>query len=134
MLDAATDLEIEYNHRDEGLSKTDLISRAAQAEGLLCLLTDTIRRFDKSKEGLMYLRGLLAHRRAMLYFTQPSTRTFLSFSMSRVFFLHGWWCFTLRCAKSLLLLAEKSPNWKGWPLPAIGGASRAGGGRKGGIP
>jgi aspartate carbamoyltransferase catalytic subunit len=45
----------------------------------MCTLTDTIRRFDKSKEGLMYLQGLLAHRRAMLYFTQPSTRTFLSF-------------------------------------------------------
>lgn len=45
----------------------------------ICLLTDTIRRFDKSKEGLLYLRGLLAHKRAMLYFTQPSTRTFLSF-------------------------------------------------------
>lgn len=42
-------------------------------------LTNTIRRFDKSKEGLMYLKSLLAHRRAMLYFTQPSTRTFLSF-------------------------------------------------------
>lgn len=45
----------------------------------ICLLTDTIRRFDKSKEGLLYLQGLLAHKRAMLYFTQPSTRTFLSF-------------------------------------------------------
>ncbi len=45
----------------------------------MCVLTDTIRRFDKSKEGLLYLKGLLAHRRAMLYFTQPSTRTFLSF-------------------------------------------------------
>lgn len=42
-------------------------------------LTDTIRRLDKSKEGLMYLQSLLAHRRAMLYFTQPSTRTFMSF-------------------------------------------------------
>lgn len=42
-------------------------------------LTDTIRRFDKSKEGLLYLKGLLSHKRAMLYFTQPSTRTFLSF-------------------------------------------------------
>lgn len=42
-------------------------------------LTDTIRRFDKSKEGLMYLQSLLAHKRVMLYFTQPSTRTFLSF-------------------------------------------------------
>lgn len=45
----------------------------------LCVLVDTIRRFDKSKDGLLYLRGLLAHKRAMLYFTQPSTRTFLSF-------------------------------------------------------
>lgn len=42
-------------------------------------LTNKIRQFDKSKEGLLYLQSLLAHRRAMLYFTQPSTRTFLSF-------------------------------------------------------
>lgn len=42
-------------------------------------LTDAIRQFAKTKEGLMYLQGLLSHRRAMLYFTQPSTRTFLSF-------------------------------------------------------
>lgn len=42
-------------------------------------LTNTIRRFDKSKEGLLYLQSLLAHKRVMLYFTQPSTRTFLSF-------------------------------------------------------
>jgi len=45
----------------------------------ICALTDTIRRYDKSKDGLLYLRSLLTHRRAMLYFTQPSTRTFLSF-------------------------------------------------------
>ncbi|MEO1106210.1 MAG: aspartate carbamoyltransferase, partial [Pseudomonadota bacterium] len=42
-------------------------------------LTTTIRRFDKTPEGLAYLRSLLPHKRAMLYFTQPSTRTFLSF-------------------------------------------------------
>ena len=35
-------------------------------------LTNKIRQFDKSKEGLMYLQSLLPHRRAMLYFTQPS--------------------------------------------------------------
>ncbi len=46
----------------------------------ICRLTDIIRQYDKTREGLMYLQGLLAHRRAMLYFTQPSTRTFLSFS------------------------------------------------------
>lgn len=45
----------------------------------LVQLTSTIRRFDKTKEGLMYLQSLLCHTRAMLYFTQPSTRTFLSF-------------------------------------------------------
>ncbi len=45
----------------------------------LYTLTTTIRRFDKSREGLNYLRSLLPHKRAMLYFTQPSTRTFLSF-------------------------------------------------------
>ncbi|MCF3932224.1 aspartate carbamoyltransferase [Acuticoccus sp. M5D2P5] len=42
-------------------------------------LTTTIRRFDKSREGIVYLRSLLPHKRGMLYFTQPSTRTFLSF-------------------------------------------------------
>ncbi len=46
----------------------------------LCELTTAIRKFAKTKEGLHYLRGLLAHKRAMLYFTQPSTRTFLSFN------------------------------------------------------
>ena len=42
-------------------------------------LINQIRKFDKTKEGLMYLQSLLPHRRAMLYFTQPSTRTFMSF-------------------------------------------------------
>ena len=45
----------------------------------ICDLTDTIRRYDKSKEGMLYLQSLLPHRQSMLYFTQPSTRTFLSF-------------------------------------------------------
>ncbi len=42
-------------------------------------LINQIRKFDKSKEGLLYLQSLLSHKRAMLYFTQPSTRTFMSF-------------------------------------------------------
>lgn len=45
----------------------------------LCKLIDGIRQLDKTKEGLIYLQTLLMHKRAMLYFTQPSTRTFLSF-------------------------------------------------------
>lgn len=45
----------------------------------LCDLTTMIRKVAKVKEGLDFLRSLLSHRRVMLYFTQPSTRTFLSF-------------------------------------------------------
>jgi aspartate carbamoyltransferase catalytic subunit len=42
-------------------------------------LTTKIRQIAKSKAGNDYLQSLLSHKRAMLYFTQPSTRTFLSF-------------------------------------------------------
>ncbi len=41
---------------------------------------DKIRQLSKSKQGCDRLRHLLSHKRAMLYFTQPSTRTFLSFT------------------------------------------------------
>ena len=42
-------------------------------------LTNQIRRFDKHRDGLLYLKSLLNEKRVMLYFTQVSTRTFLSF-------------------------------------------------------
>jgi len=45
----------------------------------LCKLTDKIKNIASTKEGLLYLKSLLPHKRAMLYFKQPSTRTFLSF-------------------------------------------------------
>jgi aspartate carbamoyltransferase catalytic subunit len=38
-----------------------------------------IRKIAKAKEGLDWLQTLLSHKRAMLYFVQPSTRTFVSF-------------------------------------------------------
>ena len=43
-------------------------------------IADMIRMLSKSRAGQDFLINLLPHRRAMLYFTQPSTRTFLSFS------------------------------------------------------
>jgi len=46
----------------------------------LCDLTTRIRTVAKSTAGAWLLRGLLSNRRAMLYFSQPSTRTFLSFN------------------------------------------------------
>ena len=45
----------------------------------LCGTADLIRYMNRNPEGNRRLRDLLAHKRAMLYFTQPSTRTFLSF-------------------------------------------------------
>ncbi len=42
------------------------------------VLATTIRRVSKSREGADFLRNLLPHKRAMLYFSQPSSRTFLS--------------------------------------------------------
>jgi aspartate carbamoyltransferase len=42
-------------------------------------IADMIRVMAKSREGYLFLNDLLRHKRAMLYFTQPSTRTFLSF-------------------------------------------------------
>ncbi len=45
----------------------------------LCNLADMTRLLAKTKVGQSKLRHLLPHKRAMLYFVQPSTRTFLSF-------------------------------------------------------
>ena len=42
-------------------------------------LTTKIRKIAKSREGMNFLGNLLSHKRAMLYFSQPSSRTFLSF-------------------------------------------------------
>src|SRR5690606_36990911 len=46
----------------------------------LCDLTTRVRSLAKDPDGARFLLGLLPDRRAMLYFVQPSTRTFLSFN------------------------------------------------------
>lgn len=46
----------------------------------LCRLSDMIRTVANSRQGTQFLLTLMSHRRAMLYFIQPSTRTFLSFT------------------------------------------------------
>ena len=45
----------------------------------LCRLATVIRAIAKTKAGAEFLKSQLSHRRAMLYFTQPSSRTYLSF-------------------------------------------------------
>ena len=42
-------------------------------------VADVIRQLSRHRSGQDFLINLLHHKRAMLYFTQPSTRTFLSF-------------------------------------------------------
>ena len=46
----------------------------------ICALATEVRTAAKSREGRFALQAILCDRRAMLYFTQPSTRTFLSFN------------------------------------------------------
>ena len=46
----------------------------------LCELTTSIRAVSRTEERALALKGFLPDKRAMLYFTQPSTRTFLSFN------------------------------------------------------
>jgi len=55
---------------------TDTFDRSSLDQ--LCHLTTAVRTLAKSREGARFLQQLLPTRRAMLYFTQPSTRTFLS--------------------------------------------------------
>ncbi len=45
----------------------------------ICNTAEKIRTLSKNRTGQDFLINLLPHKRAMLYFTQPSTRTFLSF-------------------------------------------------------
>ena len=46
----------------------------------LCALATRVRAIAKTPAGARFLQALAPNRRAMLYFTQPSTRTFLSFN------------------------------------------------------
>jgi len=47
--------------------------------GRLAALANAVRQIAKTRAGTVFLKDLICHRRAMLYFSQPSSRTFLSF-------------------------------------------------------
>jgi aspartate carbamoyltransferase catalytic subunit len=69
----------EFSH-DERLRHV-IFSRQFSVDLLedLASTADKIRGLSKARAGQDFLINLLHHKRAMLYFTQPSTRTFLSF-------------------------------------------------------
>ncbi len=72
--------KIEFFKKDGRLYDV-LISQQFNRELLeeLINIANATRRIAKTKEGMIWLKNLLPHKRAMLYFIQPSTRTFLSF-------------------------------------------------------
>lgn len=45
----------------------------------ICEVATKMRKIAKTRGGMLFLQSLLAEKRVMLYFAQPSTRTFLSF-------------------------------------------------------
>jgi aspartate carbamoyltransferase catalytic subunit len=70
----------------------------------LCELTTLVRTVAKSSEGARHLQQLAPTKRAMLYFTQPSTRTFLSMNNA---------CHILGIRTSEIRNAEVSSEVKG---------------------
>ena len=79
-IDRPTAVKIPEFARDERLRHV-IFSRQFSVDLLedLAATADMIRGLSKSRPGQDFLINLLHHKRAMLYFTQPSTRTFLSF-------------------------------------------------------
>ena len=80
-------LEMPTAHRVSMLSRNDRLFHVILAQQFdreiietLCRLAEMTRNIGESKHGTHFLRSLLSHKRAMLYFIQPSTRTFLSFA------------------------------------------------------
>lgn len=81
MLDRPTNLKISDFSYNERLLHVILSAQFDQKMlNKLIRTADRIRALAKSKEGSQFLNSLLSHKRALLYFTQPSTRTFLSFA------------------------------------------------------
>lgn len=72
--------EFQENERLKHVIFSDQLDRGLLEH--LANIATMIRNISRTKEGALYLAGLLPHKRAMLYFTQPSTRTFLSFMAS----------------------------------------------------
>src|SRR5262245_11899280 len=79
-IDRPTPVKLPEFARDERLRHV-IFSRQFSVDLLedLAETADRIPGLSKSRAGQDYLINLLHHKRAMLYFTQPSTRTFLSF-------------------------------------------------------
>ena len=88
-MDARLEIAVQSDtaHRVAALNRNDKPFHVVLAQQFdrtaieqLCQLADMIRTIGGVRQGTQFLRTLLSHHRAMLYFIQPSTRTFLSFT------------------------------------------------------
>ena len=76
-----TEAKVPLLAREDGMPFHTLFAQQFGRRELdrICDLATKIRFIAKSRDGMDFLQGLLSHKRAMIYFTQPSSRTFLSF-------------------------------------------------------
>ena len=73
--------KVSYLTQQDGTPYHTLFAQQFDGELLLKLATlaNEIRAIAKTRAGTEFLRQQVTHKRAMLYFSQPSSRTFLSF-------------------------------------------------------
>lgn len=73
--------KVPYLMQDNGSPYHTLFAQQFSAELLddLARLANKIRAIAKTRAGTEFLKTQVSHKRAMLYFSQPSSRTFLSF-------------------------------------------------------
>ena len=75
-------VETRMNHyQKDGRLKHVMLSHQFSIQLLeeLFDIADRVKEMTRKTNGIEFLKSLLGHKKAMLYFTQPSTRTFLSF-------------------------------------------------------
>ena len=75
-------VETRMNHyQKDGRLKHVMLSHQFSIQLLeeLFDIADRVKEITRKTNGIEFLKSLLVHKKAMLYFTQPSTRTFLSF-------------------------------------------------------
>ena len=73
--------KVPYLNQADGIPYHTLFAQQFDLELLerLGTLANSIRMIAKARSGMDFLQQLISHKRAMLYFSQPSSRTFLSF-------------------------------------------------------
>ncbi|MDB5079308.1 MAG: D-glycerate dehydrogenase [Chloroflexi bacterium] len=128
VLEESTDLDITYNTLDEGFSKSELIARTRDADGLLCLLTDTIdaevldqcpnlKVISNMAVGYNNIDVVEATKRGIVVTNTPGVLTEATADFT--------WALLLAAARRVGEGERlvRSHNWHGWgPLQLLGGA------------